>query len=161
MGRPDDIAGAAVFLASDESAYITAQTLNVDGGNVNELIGSRRSWKYLRHACPGPFASTQSRRASGSPSWNTTTRAAPRSATSRRSRPASSAASITVFRRRLRAGTITRSTSCTHRRDSGKAFVGDWIGQFEPGHLVLTGPRLPHNWISLDVPEAALRCATV
>lgn len=34
MGRPDDIAGAAVFLASDESVYITAQTLNVDGGNV-------------------------------------------------------------------------------------------------------------------------------
>ncbi|HZS80076.1 MAG TPA: L-iditol 2-dehydrogenase [Herbaspirillum sp.] len=33
MGRPDDIAGAAVFLASAESAYITAQTLNVDGGN--------------------------------------------------------------------------------------------------------------------------------
>jgi AraC-like DNA-binding protein len=35
---------------------------------------------------------------------------------------------------------------------SGKAFVGDWIGPFEPGHLVLCGPRLPHNWISLDVP---------
>src|SRR5687767_8510707 len=34
---------------------------------------------------------------------------------------------------------------------SGKAFVGDWIGQFEPGHLVLTGPRLPHNWISMDM----------
>jgi D-sorbitol dehydrogenase (acceptor) len=34
MGRPDDIAGAAVFLASDEAGYITAQTLNVDGGNV-------------------------------------------------------------------------------------------------------------------------------
>ncbi|WP_238947865.1 L-iditol 2-dehydrogenase [Caldimonas brevitalea] len=34
MGRPDDIAGAAVFLASDEAASITAQTLNVDGGNV-------------------------------------------------------------------------------------------------------------------------------
>lgn len=34
MGAPADIAGAAVFLASDESAYITAQTLNVDGGNV-------------------------------------------------------------------------------------------------------------------------------
>ncbi len=35
---------------------------------------------------------------------------------------------------------------------SGKAFVGDWIGPFEPGHLVLCGPRLPHNWISLDMP---------
>jgi NAD(P)-dependent dehydrogenase (short-subunit alcohol dehydrogenase family) len=34
MGRPQDIAGAAVFLASAESSYITAQTLNVDGGNV-------------------------------------------------------------------------------------------------------------------------------
>jgi D-sorbitol dehydrogenase (acceptor) len=33
MGRPDDLCGAAVFLASDEAAYITAQTLNVDGGN--------------------------------------------------------------------------------------------------------------------------------
>ena len=34
MGVPEDIAGAAVFLASDGSAYITAQTLNVDGGSV-------------------------------------------------------------------------------------------------------------------------------
>lgn len=31
---------------------------------------------------------------------------------------------------------------------SGKAFVGDYIGPFYSGHLVLTGPRLPHNWIS-------------
>lgn len=34
MGDPSDIAGAAIFLASDEASYITAQTLNVDGGNV-------------------------------------------------------------------------------------------------------------------------------
>ncbi len=34
MGAPQDIAGAAVFLASDESSYITAQTLNIDGGSV-------------------------------------------------------------------------------------------------------------------------------
>lgn len=34
MGAPGDVAGAAVFLASDEASYITAQTLNVDGGNV-------------------------------------------------------------------------------------------------------------------------------
>jgi len=39
---------------------------------------------------------------------------------------------------------------------SGKAFVGDWIGQFQPGHLVLTGPRLPHNWISLDLPPGGV-----
>jgi AraC-like DNA-binding protein len=36
---------------------------------------------------------------------------------------------------------------------AGKAFVGDWIGQFQPGHLVLTGPRLPHNWVSTDLPD--------
>jgi D-sorbitol dehydrogenase (acceptor) len=34
MGAPDDVAGAAVFLASDDANYITAQTLNVDGGSV-------------------------------------------------------------------------------------------------------------------------------
>ena len=34
MGTPEDIAGTAVFLASDEARYVTAQTLNVDGGNV-------------------------------------------------------------------------------------------------------------------------------
>jgi D-sorbitol dehydrogenase (acceptor) len=34
MGEPDDLCGAAVFLASDEASYITAQTLNVDGGSV-------------------------------------------------------------------------------------------------------------------------------
>ena len=30
---------------------------------------------------------------------------------------------------------------------SGKVFVGDYIGNFGPGQLILTGPRLPHNWI--------------
>jgi D-sorbitol dehydrogenase (acceptor) len=34
MGDPSDIAGAAIFLASDEASYITAQTFNVDGGSV-------------------------------------------------------------------------------------------------------------------------------
>lgn len=32
----------------------------------------------------------------------------------------------------------------------GKMFVGDYIGSFEPGNLVLTGPRLPHNWITTE-----------
>ena len=39
---------------------------------------------------------------------------------------------------------------------TGKVFVGDYIGHFEPGHLVLTGPRLPHNWISGDAPAAGV-----
>ena len=39
---------------------------------------------------------------------------------------------------------------------SGKVFVGDWIGHFQPGQVVLTGPRLPHNWVSTDVPEAGV-----
>lgn len=34
MGAPEDIAGPAVFLASDAAGYVTAQTLNVDGGSV-------------------------------------------------------------------------------------------------------------------------------
>ena len=40
---------------------------------------------------------------------------------------------------------------------SGKVFVGDYIGHFQPGHLVLTGPRLPHNWISSDAPDGGVQ----
>lgn len=32
MGKPEDHVGCAIFLASDESEYIVAQTFNVDGG---------------------------------------------------------------------------------------------------------------------------------
>jgi len=35
---------------------------------------------------------------------------------------------------------------------TGRYFVGDFIGNFAPGNLVLTGPNLPHNWVS-DVPS--------
>ena len=34
MGTPQDIVGAALFLASSQADYVTGQTLNVDGGNV-------------------------------------------------------------------------------------------------------------------------------
>lgn len=33
MGTPDEVADPCVFLASDDARYITAQCLNVDGGN--------------------------------------------------------------------------------------------------------------------------------
>ncbi|AZO29135.1 MULTISPECIES: AraC family transcriptional regulator [unclassified Mesorhizobium] len=43
----------------------------------------------------------------------------------------------------------------------GRYFVGDFIGEFEIGNLVLTGPNLPHNWIS-EVPESVpLRCRLI
>jgi len=34
LGRPDEVAAAAVFLASADAEYIIGQTINVDGGNV-------------------------------------------------------------------------------------------------------------------------------
>jgi AraC-like DNA-binding protein len=46
---------------------------------------------------------------------------------------------------------------------NGRYFVGDYIGEFEPGNLVLTGPNLPHNWVS-DVPDGLtipLRCQLI
>jgi NAD(P)-dependent dehydrogenase (short-subunit alcohol dehydrogenase family) len=33
FGTPDEMAGAAVFLASDDARYVVAQTIGVDGGN--------------------------------------------------------------------------------------------------------------------------------
>jgi len=41
----------------------------------------------------------------------------------------------------------------------GKAFVGDYIGEFGPGSLFLTGPYLPHNWVTDEVlsQEVAVR----
>lgn len=44
-GHPEDIAHAALYLASDEAAWVTGQVLNVDGG-VD--VGTRPLWEYER-----------------------------------------------------------------------------------------------------------------
>ena len=34
MGRPEEIAGVALFLASDLASWVTGQTIAVDGGQA-------------------------------------------------------------------------------------------------------------------------------
>jgi AraC-like DNA-binding protein len=41
-------------------------------------------------------------------------------------------------------------------RSSGDAYVGNHIGRFEPGYVALVGGRLPHTWISDDVPPEGI-----
>lgn len=38
----------------------------------------------------------------------------------------------------------------------GRAYVGDYLGTYQPGHLVLTGPGLPHNWLVDDLPPGGI-----
>ncbi|WP_062203319.1 AraC family transcriptional regulator [Aureimonas sp. AU12] len=39
----------------------------------------------------------------------------------------------------------------------GRMMIGDHVGAFEPGCLVLTGPNLPHNWVSAIGPDERVR----
>jgi hypothetical protein len=73
LGTPEDVARAALFLASDESAWITDIIVDVAGGSVlvekeNERINGRRTeslmisrletqHKYLASLLPGQFVS--------------------------------------------------------------------------------------------------------
>jgi AraC-like DNA-binding protein len=43
------------------------------------------------------------------------------------------------------------------RLSSGTMMVGDYLGDFEPGNLILTGPNLPHNWVSNIPPGELIR----
>lgn len=44
-------------------------------------------------------------------------------------------------------------------RTSGRYLVGDSVGSYEPGHLVLIGPNLPHHWVADDGEGAVLEDA--
>lgn len=43
---------------------------------------------------------------------------------------------------------------------TGRTFVGDYIGRFEPDNLVMVGPNVPHNWLSDGASDAVVaeRC---
>ena len=41
IGEPEDMAGAAIYLASRAGDYVVGETLTVDGGLVNAAIGTR------------------------------------------------------------------------------------------------------------------------
>jgi NAD(P)-dependent dehydrogenase (short-subunit alcohol dehydrogenase family) len=44
IGEPEDIAHAAVFLASDAAAFVTGHALPVDGGNLALNAGGSKAW---------------------------------------------------------------------------------------------------------------------
>jgi NAD(P)-dependent dehydrogenase (short-subunit alcohol dehydrogenase family) len=44
LGRPEDIRGLAVFLASDASAWITGTLIPMDGGNLAMNAGGSTTW---------------------------------------------------------------------------------------------------------------------
>ncbi len=52
MGHVDDIANTALFLASDEANYITAQTICVDGGASTQKLPSQLDRELLATARP-------------------------------------------------------------------------------------------------------------
>ncbi|HEY8601222.1 MAG TPA: SDR family oxidoreductase, partial [Thermomicrobiales bacterium] len=39
VGQPEEIAGLAVYLASDEAAYVTGATYFIDGGMMRHALG--------------------------------------------------------------------------------------------------------------------------
>ncbi|MGI9029183.1 MAG: SDR family NAD(P)-dependent oxidoreductase [Ilumatobacteraceae bacterium] len=52
MGHVDDVANAALFLASDESGFITGQTLCLDGGASSQKLPSRHDYAALAATRP-------------------------------------------------------------------------------------------------------------
>src|SRR5439155_385729 len=61
LGTVDEIGYAALFLATDEAAYITGQTIVVDGGQVlpesPEAMAAARSWPRARSSATCPASS--------------------------------------------------------------------------------------------------------
>ena len=52
MGTPMDIANCAVFLAGDESGYISGQTIVVDGANSTQKLPTAKDYEMLAQVRP-------------------------------------------------------------------------------------------------------------
>ena len=60
LGEPDDIAKAALFLASDAASWITGHVLVVDGGALVVAVGWHLSiGRWMSGAPPGPWQAGQ------------------------------------------------------------------------------------------------------
>ena len=56
MGEADEIAALACYLASDEAAYITGQTININGGMAMiQALSHLKGWKLLNISVIGSF----------------------------------------------------------------------------------------------------------
>ena len=56
MGHVSDIANAALFLASDESGYISGETIRVDGGAFTQKLPTPLDYELLAKARPDLLA---------------------------------------------------------------------------------------------------------
>lgn len=57
LGKPEDLIGGAIFLASDESDFVAGESLYVDGGYTTAAVtedGYRPEWARAAHTADGP-----------------------------------------------------------------------------------------------------------
>ena len=57
LGKPEDLIGAAVFLATDDSNFVTGENLYVDGGYTTAAATEeqfRPEWARAEHTAKGP-----------------------------------------------------------------------------------------------------------